>query len=131
CAPRPGSAPSSGGARLVVQPLPVSSLVDRDRARSLTLGSRQTHGQHAVAIVRRNLRGIELRGQRQRPVELTGLTLAPMHAGLVLVRDGLLALDAQRVAADLHVEVLLAHAGQLRHYDEVLAVVEYADRGIR
>src|SRR6185436_643673 len=61
-------------------------------------------------------------------VELTGRALAPMDARVLVVRDRLLALNAQGVAAHLDVEVFLLYSGQLRFDDEVVTVREYVQQ---
>src|SRR5690242_15885583 len=98
--------------------------VDVDRERLRALGARQTQPHHAVAVVRGDLRRVDPIRQRTRPVELTGRALAPMDARVLVVRDRLLALNAQGVAANLNVEVFLLDAGQLRLDEEVVAVGE-------
>src|SRR5688572_15908886 len=108
--------------------LAVRLLVDGDGARLRALGARQTQRQHAVAEIRRDSRRVDLVGQRHRPIELTGRTLAPMNARVLVVSNRLLALDPQRIAANLNVGILLLDAGELRLDDEVVAVREHVQQ---
>src|SRR5436190_21919195 len=54
--------------------------VDVDRARLRALGARQTQPQYAVAVIRGDLRRVDLIGQRHGAVELTGRALASVDA---------------------------------------------------
>src|SRR5438552_555328 len=104
--------------------------VDLDLARLELLGLRQCDLQHAVAVRRLHLVGLDGHRQLHQPLELTvGALDVEELLILGLILPAALTLDREEIAGDRHGNVLLANTGHFDGQDELVRRLVHVHRG--
>src|SRR5215211_7010751 len=97
------------------------ALGDLDGARPFAFRSRDEEREHTIAVFRPYGIRVDIDRYRQRAVEDARNAFASVDARAFIVVDALLSGDPDRVFLGFDLKLLLVHAGQFDHRDEVVS----------
>ena len=100
------------------------------RFRLIPLGAREIEGQNPVSVFGLDPVRVDFDRYRDRTIEPSGEPLATMQRCAVAVLDGLAAGNADCVALDLDIEVLLVDAGQLGDQHDIVTLPKDVERRV-